>query len=420
MSPRRLPPWARELLDRYPGSTPPTTDQPLPVWLEDELAQVPLWARIRGTNDVRQRHPYLLIEDVRSQPDLMRQALDLRPALADLAHRLVDQGTRHLVFTGCGSAFHASQFAAFLFRQWTPWTTECYESLEFTSHWTPSHEPTALIAQSATGFTAATRDAAAHATHHGLLTAALTNSSDSAIEELCHECVAFPTGQRCGPAVSVLTTRLMMLYLLALEVGIATGRLHAREADELSLALAHLPEAAAEFLQEEDLNISQIANELKDQEALLFVGGGPNWFSAREGALKVEEQSCLLSKAYRPAEFLHCAIPVISETVGTVIIGAEGRSYARSHDAVRTSLAAGAPCLALVVEGDGTIAPAANFVIALPDPLDELVMPSLATIAFQLLGYYLGAQRGHNPDALRTDDLAHARAWLTAFPFGTH
>ena len=87
---------------------------------------------------------------------------------------------------------------------------------------------------------------------------------------------------------------------------------------------------------------------------------------------------------------------------------------------MRTSLAAGAPCLALVVEGDGTIAPAANFVIALPDPLDELVMPSLATIAFQLLGYYLGAQRGHNPDALRTDDLAHARAWLTAFPFGTH
>ena len=300
MSPRRLPPWARELLDRYPGSTPPTTDQPLPVWLEDELAQVPLWARIRGTNDVRQRHPYLLIEDVRSQPDLMRQALDLRPALADLAHRLVDQGTRHLVFTGCGSAFHASQFAAFLFRQWTPWTTECYESLEFTSHWTPSHEPTALIAQSATGFTAETLDAAAHATHHGLLTAALTNSSDSALEELCHECVAFPTGQRCGPAVSVLTTRLMMLYLLALEVGIATGRLHAREADELSLALAHLPEAAAEFLQEEDLNISQIANELKDQEALLFVGGGPNWFSAREGALKVEEQSLSLIHISEP------------------------------------------------------------------------------------------------------------------------
>ena len=47
-------------------------------------------------------------------------------------------------------------------------------------------------------------------------------------------------------------------------------------------------------------------------------------------------------------------------------------------------------------------------------------MPPLAAIAFQLLGYFLGVQRGYDPDALRTDDLDHARAWLTAFPFGSH
>lgn len=420
MTTRRLPPWARELLDRYPAAQHPTAEDSLPVWLEDELAQVPLWARIRGTTDIRQRHPYLLIEDVRAQPDLMRQALELRPQLADLAHRLIDEGIRHLVFTGCGSAFHASEFGAFLYRQWTPWTTECHESLEFTNHWTPGHEPTALIAQSATGFSGETLEAARHASSHGLLTVALTNAPDSAIEELCHECVSFPTGQRCGPAVSVLTTRLMMLYLLALEVGVATGSLHAHEADELGAALAQLPDLAAEFLVEEDLNVSQIANELKDQEALLFVGGGPNWFSAREGALKVEEQSYLLSKAYRPAEFIHGAIPSLSEGVGTVVVAPQGKSYPRLRDAVRTARATGSPTLALVVEGDDAIAPDASFVVAVPGPLSELLMPPLAAIAFQLLGYYLGAQRGHNPDTLRTDDLAHARAWLTAFPFGSH
>ena len=392
----------------------------MPAWLESELAQVPLWARIRGTEEIRQRHPYLLIEDVRDQPGLMRHVLELRPDLAALAQRLVEQGIRHLVFTGCGSAFHGAQFGSFLCRQWTGWTTESHESLEFTNHWSQGHEPTALILQSATGGSTETLDAAKHATRLGVLTVALTNTEGSALEVLCDESVCFPTGQRCGPDVSVLTTRLMMLYLLALEIGMATGALDAHDAHEFGEAIGHLPDLTAQFLQEEDLNVSQIANAFKDQRALLLVGGGPNWFSAREGALKVEEESSLICKAYRPAEYVHNAIPLLSETVGSIVIAPPGKAYGRLRDAVRTARAARSPSLALVVEGDDTIAPDATFVIAVPGPLSEMLMPPLAAVAFQLLGYYLGAERGYNPDSLRADDLDHARAWLTAFPFGSH
>ena len=416
----KLPNWARELLDRHPDATPPTPDDPIPAWLEGELARVPLWARIRGTDDIRQRHPYLLIEDVRSQPDLIHQVLDLQPELGALAQRLIEQGIQHLVFTGCGSAFHGAQFGAFLCRQWTRWTTESHESLEFTNHWTQRQEPTALILQSATGASIETLDAARHAVELGVLTVALTNTPGSVLEELCDESVCFPTGQRCGPDVAVLTTRLAMLYLLALEVGMATDSLSAHEGAEFGEAIAQLPDYAAQFLREEDLNVSQIANALKDQQALMLVGGGPNWFSAREGALKVEEASSLICKAYRPAEYTHNAIPLLSGEVATIVIAPPGKAYPRLHDAVRTARAARSPTLALVVEGDDAIAPDASFVIAVPGPLVEMLMPPLATIAFQLLGYYLGAQRGYNPDALRTDDLDHARAWLTAFPFGSH
>ena len=417
---KKLPSWARELLERNPDAAAPTAEDPMPAWLEAELARVPLWSRIRGTDEVRQHHPYLLIEDVRSQPDLMRHVLELRSELSALAHRLIEQGIRHLVFTGCGSAFHSAQFGSFLCRQWTGWTTESHESLEFTNHWTTGHEPTALIVQSGTGASIETLAAAQHASELGVLTVAMTSTQGSLLEELCDESICFPTGQRCGPDVSVLTTRLLLLSLLALEVGVSTGVLSAHEADELSHTIGHLPDAAAQFLEEEDLNISQIANALKDQHALMLVGGGPNWFSAREGALKVEETSSLLCKVYRPAEYAHNAIPVLSEAVSTVVIAPPGKSYARLHDAVRTARAAQSPSLALVVEGDDAIAPDSTFVIAMPEPLGEMLMPPLAAIAFQLLGYYLGAERGYNPDTLRTDDLDHARAWLTAFPFGSH
>ena len=417
----RLPRWARDLMDANPGSAPPTSDDPLPVWLEEELARVPLWARIRGTTDIRQGHPYLLIEDIRRQPELMRQVVDdMRPELAALARRLVELGIRRLAFTGCGAAFHTAELGAFLFRQWTGWSTESHESQEFSNHWRPGPEPTALVLQSATGASVETIEAGRHARDRGVLTVGLTNTPGSALDELCDESVCFPTGQRCGPDVSVLTTRLMVLYLLGLEIGAATASLTGRETDELGAAIAHLPNAAAQFLEEEDLNISQIANALKDQRALLLSGGGANWFSAREGALKIEEESSLLCKAYRPAEYAHNAIPLLSEDVATVVIAPPGGSYARLHDVARTARAAGSPSLALVVDGDDTVAPDATFVIAVPGMIGELQMPPLAAIAFQLLGYYLGAERGFNPDTLRTDDIDHARAWLTAFPFGSH
>ena len=81
------------------------------------------------------------------------------------------------------------------------------------------HEPTALILQSATGASIETLDAARHAAELGVLTVAMTNTQGSVLEELCDEGVCFPTGQRCGPDVSVLTDP----ALVALSAG-AGGR----------------------------------------------------------------------------------------------------------------------------------------------------------------------------------------------------
>ena len=63
----RLPQWAQKLMDKHPGAKRPSVENPMPTWLEEELKKMPLWAYIRGADDVRRGHPYFLIEDVRSQ-----------------------------------------------------------------------------------------------------------------------------------------------------------------------------------------------------------------------------------------------------------------------------------------------------------------------------------------------------------------
>ena len=70
--------------------------------------------------------------------------------------------------------------------------------------------------------------------------------------------------------------------------------------------------------------------------------------------------------------------------------------------------------------GAEALAEYADHHLALRPSLPELIVPVPMTIAFQLLGYYLGVERGFNPDTLRTDHEPNARAWLTSFPLGTH
>lgn len=270
------------------------------------------------------------------------------------------------------------------------------------------------------------------ANDEGMLTVGLTNTPESALESLCDESMAFATGQKCGPDISVITTRLMMLYRLALELGAHNGTLADNRARELRHAVSVVPDAAEQLLTAQEEHVAYVAGALKDQQALLIAGGGPNWFSACEGALKIEEECSMVCRAYRPAEYAHDAIALLSPSVTTVVIAPPSKSYQRLHDSLRTGQAAGSRGVAVVLEGDWEIGGDADFAITvpfrrdrdelgtLPDDLAEMLFPPLATIVFQLLGYYLAVERGYNPDTLRTDDLDHARAWLTAFPLGTH
>lgn len=407
-------------MDRHPGAELPTPERPVPDWLEQEIRRTPLWALIRGSDGVRQEHPFFLYEDIHRQPELLNGVIGLRPQLSRIVSRLEQERIEHVVFTGCGSSFFNSWLGVYLFRRWTNLGVEGIEALEFVNYAPPLPPHAALIVQSATGGSVEVLDAAERARREGMLVIGLTNTPDSPLAELCDELIAYPTGQRCGPDISVITTRLMMLYFIALEFGKRHGSLDNKSAVSLECALESLPALAHRFLKEQDASLAEVAKVLQDQRALLLIGGGPNWFSAREGALKIEEESCMLCKAYRPGEYVHDAIALLGPEMTTIPIAPPGPSYTRLYDCARTARAARSPVLAVVAEGDAHIARTADHVIPLPAELPEILWPILATILFQLLGYHLGVRRGYNPDTLRTDDLDHARAWLTAFPLGTH
>lgn len=418
----QLPRWAQELRDKHPTGEMPTHEDPIPAWLEDEVREVPLWQLIRRSDEQRTEHPFLLVEEVHRQPGQWREIIDERHGdVTALAGDLLGAELEEVIFTGCGSAFFTALHSAYLMERLTPWRARAVESYELL-HYFPPADPrrTLVAAHSGTGGSIETVEAVGEAARRGCRTLGLTNTEDTPLERAADRTLTYVTEQRCGPCTSVVSTRVLLLSMLAVEIADRTGRAGTAE---LRDALTIVPDVGARFLESHEDHLADLARRYAEIGSVFVVGSGPNYFSAREGVLKLEEEAILVSNAYRTGDYHHDALSLVGPERLVVVIEAAGDANDRVVDVLRSAREAGAPTIAVTWTGTDAaevLARGADHHIELSGALPELIVPIPMTLVFQLLGYYLGLERGYNPDTLRTDHLPNARAWLTSFPLGTH
>jgi len=416
----QMPRWAVALMQKHGVSEPPAAGV-VPEWLRGEVEKTPLWYIIREAKEVRHAHPYLLIEELRKQPGQWREILaSLRQQIAKLADTMVARGTKEILFTGCGSAFFTAIHGEFVVERLSGIRCRAVESFELL-HYFPDIDPahTAVVAHSGTGGSIETRDALQKARDLGCFTISMVNTPGSPLETIAERSLCYETAQGCGPCISVISTRVVMQTLLGLELGQRLRRGDAQIA-ALQSNLERCAPIGEAFLRTQEENVRSLAERFKDVSSCFLVGTGPNYFSAREGTLKIEEESICVGKAYRPGDFHHDVISILGPTNCTIAIAGNKATNGRIADCLDVARAAESGTIAVVFDGNDSIASHADHVIRLEGGLDELLTPIPLTLVFQMFGYYRGVARGFNPDTLRTDHWPNAKAWITAFPIGTH
>lgn len=416
----QMPRWAESIMKKH-GITEPPAAGAVPDWLRAEVETTPLWYIIREAKEVRHAHPYLLIEELRKQPGQWREILKtLPPAIEAVADAIAARKATEIIFTGCGSAFFTALHGGFTVERLSGIRCRAVESFELL-HYFPQVDPahTIVVAHSGTGGSIETRDALEEARRRGCLTVAIVNTPGSPLEKLAEHSICYETAQGCGPCISVISTRILMQTLLGLELGLRMG--HAPE--RLAALRAQLALCAAigeKFLSTQEEKVRFLAERHKNTASFFLVGTGPNYFSAREGTLKIEEESICVSKAYRPGDFHHDVISILGPTNCTIAIAGNEATNPRIADCLDVARAAESGTIAVVFDGNDSLAAHAENAIRLEGGLDELFTPIPLTLVFQMFGYYRGVARGFNPDTLRTDHWPNAKAWITAFPIGTH
>ena len=150
--------------------------------------------------------------------------------------------------------------------------------------------------------------------------------------------------------------------------------------------------------------VEAVAKEFYLANNFLYLGRGPLYPIALEGALKLKELSYIHAEGYPAGEMKHGPIALIDERMPVVAIALDNPLFEKISSNIQEAKARGARIIALVTEGDDRLQQVLDedrdCTLELP-PHPDAISPLLAALPLQLLAYYIAVRRGCDVDQPR-------------------
>jgi glucosamine--fructose-6-phosphate aminotransferase (isomerizing) len=306
---------------------------------------------------------------------------------------------KHIILTGCGTAFHAALVGEFLFEHLARIPTETEYASEFRYRNPVIEDGTVVIAISQSGETADTLAAVEQAKERGATVLGIVNVVGSSIARATDAGVYLHVGPEIGVAsTKAFTAQVAVLTMLAIELG-RRKHISSTEAASCIDELSAIPAKVSRVLEQSD-HIKQIAAANIDKGNWLFLGRGFNYPVALEGALKLKEISYIHAEGLPAAEMKHGPIALIADGMPAVFIATSGPQYDRIMGNIAEVKARSGKIIVVATQGDENIKQHADHLIAVPDAPEPL-QPILTVVPLQLLAYHAAVLRGHDVDKPR-------------------
>jgi glucosamine--fructose-6-phosphate aminotransferase (isomerizing) len=353
-------------------------------------------------------YSHFMLKEIHEQPNAIRKTIEGRVRaqsheihfdelnLSDAEIRQIDR----VVFTACGTSWHAGLIGEYLFEQYAKIPAEVEYAAEFRYRHPIINGNTLVIAITQSGETADTLGAVWEAKAQGARAVAICNVVGSTIAREADGVVYTNAGPEIGVAsTKAFTTQLTVIYLLAVLFGQKRGILSEMEAAKLINDLIEIPQKLEETLLGESL-VEELAETIHPATNSLYLGRGKGFPIALEGALKLKEVSYIHAEGYPAAEMKHGPIALIDKNMPVVVLAFAGRRYDKILGNVEEVKARGGRVIAVASRGDNQIATRADDVIYIPQTTESL-SPILAVVPLQLLAYYIAVKRGCHVDQPR-------------------
>ena len=286
----------------------------------------------------------------------------------------------------CGSSYHVGLIFKYLLED----SCAIPVRLDFASEFKYFPPPVKgiVIGISQSGETADTISALKQAKVHNCTTLAITNVLGSSISRNTD----FTLFMRAGPEISVAATKSFIAQLAVLLQVINLIR-----DGEFEEVLRNGHRAIEEVLL---MDLTAAVELCRNARSIFYVGRGPFYPVALEGALKMKEISYIHAEGYAAGELKHGPFALLSAESPVVAICMPGETYGVMMSNIKEMKARGAPIIALGEEGDSELPEIVDIFIPLPvtHPFAHLLT---SLVVLQLLAYYTAVSLNRDIDKPR-------------------
>jgi glucosamine--fructose-6-phosphate aminotransferase (isomerizing) len=350
---------------------------------------------------------HFMLKEIHEQPDSLANAIRGRLDFNLGSSVLAGMGTSprelaelgRVVLIGCGTSLHAGLVGEYAFEDLADINAEVQQAAEFRYRNPILGSRDLVVAISQSGETADTLAAVREAKQKGAFVMSLCNVVGSTI--------ARETGRgvylHAGPEISVASTKaftcqVAVLLMMALKLG--RGRRFSREAGiHFAQEIEAAPALIGRVLEQND-RIAEIAKTYAHQEHAFFIGRGPMYPVALEGALKLKEISYIHAEGYHAAELKHGPIALLEKGTPVIAIACDIPGKHKTLGNIEECRARGARILGIVTEEDEEAAACMDDFITIPR-CHPLVATLPAVVALQLFAYHVACVRGCEIDQPR-------------------
>jgi glucosamine--fructose-6-phosphate aminotransferase (isomerizing) len=336
-----------------------------------------------------------MLEQIHSLPQLIGEC---GPSFAEQARQSLGQklalSLEGLYVTGCGDSHHAAVASELAFHELGGVPCQALSALPFSRYtvpFLPCPGRVAVVGISVSGEVSRTVEALRLAQQAGATTIALTSNPDSRLAHAADHVLQVsvtPSSPVPTPGVRSYVATLLMLYLVAMQIGELRGGLGADAAEEARHELLGVAGDLQATLESNELITAQLAARWADADGYVFLGGGPNYGTALFCAAKLLEASGEPALGQDVEEWTHLQYFARVVTTPTIVIDAGGRGSGRAREAAVAARAIGRRVAAVVPRGEREIAGQADAVLEMHGTAREAFSPLLYCLPGMLLAHY--------------------------------
>jgi len=364
-------------------------------------------SQLRAQDAERGEYQHYMFKEIYEQPRAIAETLEGRIVNGEVPDSIFGEQaseifarTKHIHIVACGTSYHAGLIGSYWLESMVGIPCKVEVASEFRYRKPVALKDSLFVTLSQSGETADTLSALRESRSIGFKhSLAICNVEESSLVRESELSLLTRAGPEIGVAsTKAFTTQLVAMILLTLVMGRHAGWSEEKQKTVIA-ELETLPGAIDHVLGLND-EIRMLATRFGNKNHALFLGRGPMYPVAMEGALKLKEISYIHAEAYPAGELKHGPLALVDKEMPVVAVAPNDELLEKLKSNLEEVRARGGELIVFadekagVREGDGievhTVA-----------PVDNVLAPIVYTVPMQLLAYHVAVLKGTDVDQPR-------------------